>query len=211
MTSIEERRALWDSVLLGYDPAVLEMLELEGLLVDADEWLARHVFRGFGPADQLLERWRTVVDGYNSNAGFDEDALMSLAEPYLDQVRRLADRVGLIDLVTMADSARIRVDRDRRYSPGEGTRLWLELVDDLLETVRGESPTELEDRSLRTVLRGVAYLDELVLYLAKPIEPVPIFDPDLFFPLWNANATISMDEDAVWISARVQPANTSDS
>lgn len=202
-----EEVPLWKAVLEGSDFEQTDPLGLGALLVEATDVQARYVFHTFDCADDLFVRWRNVVDNYTAVPEFNEERITELLTPYLAQIQRLAAANGLDELADVATLDQVEFHPDADERDGELTWDWLELV----EGITAQAPTvhsrELEIRSLRAALLGVAYLDELTYYLMQPLEPSSAFNPDLFYDLWANNADVIIDTDVISLRRRVSPSN----
>lgn len=201
----EARQETWDRVLLGFDVADEDPLAVEAVLLEADRETARLVLRGFDEADELLARWQSVVDHHEGGSAFPPDRVLAALGPYLAQVRRLATEAGHRPLAEAARLDRVRFDDEVGFEPTDLHLDWLELVDDVVDPWRPSGWRELEYSALRLAVHPVAYLDELLYYVLRPLEPVDRFDPDLFHAVWLLNATVAIDVDEVRVNRRVGP------
>lgn len=199
---------IWDLVLRGIDIVSENPSAIEDMLVGADRETVRLVLRGFEPSEDLLARWQNVVDRYACGPDFDQDRVSAALQPYLDQVRRLATETGHTALANAARYERIRFDDAAVFEASELHLDWLRLVDDVVAPARPTDWRELEYRALRLVMHPVAYLDELLFYMLKPLEPTVRFDPDHFYAVWSGNATATIDHHEVRINRRVGPSGS---
>lgn len=202
-----EEVPLWKAVLEGNDFEQTDPLGLGALLVEVTDAQARYVFHTFDCADELFTRWRNVDDNYTAVPEFNEDRITEILTPYLAQIQQMASANGLDELADVATLDRVEFHPDADERDGELTWDWLELVEDITAQAPAVHSKQLEIRSLRAALLGVAYLDELTYYLMQPLEPSSVFNPDLFYDLWANNADVVIDTDAIFIRRRVNPVN----